>query len=85
MTVHFAECAARIEWPDGARRLIGLDGMAIQIEPTMYRVGPHTIAAIDAAVDPAVVVRMPARSPEEIPQSTHRPKTTVLKRLLRRG
>jgi zinc protease len=71
VTVAYADCAAKLEWPDGARRLVGRDGFTVHIEPTLYGLRSEAIAAIDAAVDPRRVVRMPARDPGDIPQPPH--------------
>ncbi|GAA3206601.1 insulinase family protein [Dactylosporangium siamense] len=68
VTVRFRTCAAVHAWPDGARQLIGLDGITVRIEPTLFAAPPDTAARIDAAVDPALVVRMPARTPDAIPR-----------------
>ncbi|MDX3851266.1 insulinase family protein [Streptomyces sp. AK02-01A] len=67
ITVRYDECVAMIAFPDGGRRLTGLDGFQIAVEPTLFALlGPDRIAAIDAAVPASAVVRMPAR--EHIPQ-----------------
>jgi predicted Zn-dependent peptidase len=73
VTVRYDACAAMTARPDGARSLTGLDGFAVTVEPTLFRgVTPERIAALDAAVPPAAVVRMPARGPEQIPQPRKR-------------
>jgi zinc protease len=69
-TVRFSECAAMLTWPDGARQLIGEDGMVVRIEPTLYKIDSARLARIDAAVDPARVVPFPARDPDSIPKSS---------------
>ncbi|MBO0871655.1 MAG: insulinase family protein, partial [Micromonosporaceae bacterium] len=56
VTVHYAECAIAMAWPDGGRQLIGLDGISVRIEPTLFQVPPGLIARIDAAVPPANLV-----------------------------
>lgn len=66
-TVRFAECATLMRWPDGARQLIGYDGIAVRVEPTLYAVSPANLAAIDATVPPERHVLMPPRAPGEIP------------------
>ncbi|SDT70965.1 insulinase family protein [Actinoplanes derwentensis] len=66
-TVRFDRCAVLLAWPDGARRLIGHDGIQVQVEPTLFDGGPAVTAAIDAAVDPESRVTMPARDPDSIP------------------
>ena len=72
-TVRYDQCQARLGWPDGARYLCGADGMMVRIEPTLWRMPPEAIGYLDQCVDPAVVVPMPARSPESIPQPAAQP------------
>ncbi|MFJ5217911.1 insulinase family protein [Streptomyces sp. NPDC088354] len=60
-TVLFRSCAAMLSWPDGGRRLIGTDGLVVDVEPGVHGVDAHTIAVIDAAVPAAAVVQMPVR------------------------
>jgi len=55
-------------WPDGARRLIGDDGIVVHIEPTLWQVPSDTIAYIDRLVPADRIIRMPARTPDQIPQ-----------------
>ncbi|MCX3061036.1 peptidase M16 family protein, partial [Streptomyces beihaiensis] len=61
VTVLFRQCAAKLSWPDGARRLIGHDGLTVHIEPGRYGVDAHTMATIDAAVHPSATVWLPPR------------------------
>jgi zinc protease len=68
VTVRFDECVAALAWPDGARRLIGADGMVVHIEPTLYALKGSALATIDARVHPSTVVSMPARRPDAVPQ-----------------
>ncbi|MFD7445081.1 M16 family metallopeptidase [Streptomyces sp. NPDC059909] len=68
VSVRYSECAAMLAYPDGGRRLIARDGLSISVEPTLYRVSPAELAPIDAAVPAQVVIPMPARSPDRIPQ-----------------
>ncbi|MGW0949380.1 M16 family metallopeptidase [Streptomyces sp. NPDC002623] len=73
ITVRHTACSAMTARPDGARGLTGHDGFSVNVEPTLYRgVTPERIAALDAAVPAASVVRMPARAPEQIPQPRKR-------------
>lgn len=68
-TVAFRDCAGLLTWPDGARQLIDRDGFQVSIEPTLFDgLDPIALAAIDARVDSGVVLPMPRRSPEQIPQ-----------------
>jgi predicted Zn-dependent peptidase len=66
-TVRFDECAAVLAWPDGARFLVGLDGMTAGIEPNLWRAGADAVAAIDRYAPPDVVVRMPERPADRVP------------------
>jgi Predicted Zn-dependent peptidases len=67
-TVHFAQTAALLIWPDGGRMLIGHDGMTCRVEPTLFPVDAGTLARLDTAVPPGTTVHLPARDPESIPQ-----------------
>ena len=67
-TVRFDQCVLMLAWPDGGRHLAGPDGIWAQIEPSLFRMDFAAIAAVDAAVDPSVVVVRPTRRPDEIPQ-----------------
>ncbi|MET8134006.1 insulinase family protein [Streptomyces sp. NPDC006290] len=60
-TVLYRDCAALLTWPDGGRRLIGTDGLCVEVEPGAYGIDAHTMATIDAAVPPGTVVRLPPR------------------------
>ncbi|MGY0232306.1 M16 family metallopeptidase [Longispora urticae] len=71
-TVRYDECAALLTYPDGARRLLGHDGVGVAIEPTLFRVPRGAVDAVDAAVPPGVVVRMPARTAQNIPRAPRR-------------
>ncbi|MGW4491571.1 insulinase family protein [Streptomyces sp. NPDC004376] len=66
-TVRYAECAAMLAWPDGGRRLIGTDGMVVEVEPSLYGVDAATMAGIDVAVPRAAVVPLPPR--QQVPTS----------------
>ncbi|MEU2611132.1 insulinase family protein [Micromonospora sp. NPDC007271] len=67
-TVRYAECAALLAWPDGARRLIGYDGITVHIEPTLIDLHPAAVGVIDQQVPADRRVPMPPRPPERIPQ-----------------
>lgn len=67
-TVRFDECAVMLMWPDGARQLIGNDGIGVRFEPTLVELGPAARARIDAGVAPGAQVQLPARDPRSIPQ-----------------
>ncbi|MFB7779285.1 hypothetical protein [Streptomyces bauhiniae] len=61
MTVLHRSCAAMSSRPDGGRRLIGADGLTVDVEPAVYGVEPSAMAVIDAAVPPDAVVTLPQR------------------------
>ncbi|MFL5994651.1 MAG: M16 family metallopeptidase [Streptomyces sp.] len=61
VTVPYRACAAVLSWPDGGRRLIGTDGLAVAVEPGLHGVDAHTMAALDAAVPPHARVQLPPR------------------------
>jgi predicted Zn-dependent peptidase len=78
VTVRYDACAAMTTRPDGARSLTGHDGFVVTVEPTLYRgVTAERIAALDAAVPPEAVVRMPAREADHIPQPRKRERPVV--------
>jgi predicted Zn-dependent peptidase len=60
-TVLYRSCAAVLGWPDGGRRLIGTDGITVDVEPGAYGVDAHTMAALEAAVPPHARVQLPPR------------------------
>ncbi|GHJ45524.1 hypothetical protein Cs7R123_28660 [Catellatospora sp. TT07R-123] len=67
-TVRYDECAAMLMWPDGARRLIGTDGIVVHLEPTLWRLSGPGLGVLDQAVHPSRHIPMPARDPDSIPQ-----------------
>ncbi|WP_329456143.1 hypothetical protein [Streptomyces sp. NBC_01497] len=68
-TVRFADATEVLAHPDGARVLTGPGGVRLAVEPTLYAMlTPDRIAVLDAAVDPAAVVRTPPRAAERIPR-----------------
>lgn len=69
-TVRFDRCAARLDWPDGRRVLIGLDGMAVTVEPTLFALDATGRATLDSTLNPALVIPRPSRARDEIPQPT---------------
>lgn len=72
-TVTFNRLAAVMAWPDGARRLIGEDGIVVHIEPTMWTLPADAIARIDASVPRDRVIQLPARGPDQIPMPQPKP------------
>ncbi|MGI5176734.1 insulinase family protein [Dactylosporangium sp. CA-152071] len=81
-TVLYDECVALLRWPDGARRLLGADGMSVHIEPTLFPLPPSVTAAIESAVPAERHVDLPARAPDEIPRLS---RTTGLRLRWRRA
>ncbi len=67
-TVRYAECQAMLTWPDGARMLFGPDGVNVRVEPTLWYIHPETMLVVDARVPQPVVIPMPARGADAIPQ-----------------
>ncbi|MGY0235056.1 insulinase family protein [Longispora urticae] len=82
VTVLFADCSAMLRWPDGARRLIGADGIGATIEPGVYGLPADVLARIDAAVPASAIVDMPTRDPADIPRVS---RLRSLRRRLRGG
>jgi predicted Zn-dependent peptidase len=68
-TVLYRACAAMMSWPDGGRRLIGTDGLVVDVEPGLYGIDAHTMATIDAAVPPTAVVWLPPRQQQPKPEA----------------
>ncbi|MFE2703161.1 peptidase M16 family protein [Streptomyces mirabilis] len=64
-TVLYRACAALLSWPDGGRRLIGTDGLSVEVEPGEHGIDAHTMATIDAAVHPSAVVQLPPRQRQQ--------------------
>ncbi|WP_030436575.1 hypothetical protein [Actinoplanes subtropicus] len=67
-TVRAADCVLMRSWPDGARHLLGPDGIDIRVEPTLFANGPAAVAAIDALIAPGIRVDQPARDTAQIPR-----------------
>ncbi|NHA69182.1 insulinase family protein [Phycicoccus flavus] len=67
-TVHFDRVAAMLAYADGGRSLLGEDGFHVAVEPTLLALDEDVVARIDAAVDPARVVRRPAREAASLPR-----------------
>lgn len=68
-TVLLSDCVLVMQWGDGGRLIMGGDGTTITIEPTvLLHFGEKEVARFDASVPPGVVVRLPARATDVIPQ-----------------
>ncbi|MFI9388904.1 M16 family metallopeptidase [Kutzneria sp. NPDC052558] len=67
LTVRHRDCVLMQCWPDGARRLIGPDGVNVSIEPNLHDVPAETIADLDRSLPDAVKVWQPARPADRIP------------------
>jgi predicted Zn-dependent peptidase len=68
-TVAFDDCVLLERWPDGARRLTGVDGFQVVVEPTLYaNISREIIRGIDASVGVDAIVDRPARAVEDIPR-----------------
>jgi len=62
MTVTFRDCVAMRCWPDGARQLVGADGVSVAVEPTLFDMPPTVIGWLDAQVHPRLRITRPARA-----------------------
>jgi zinc protease len=66
-TVRAAECAALLQWPDGARQFIGRDGASVRIEPALWRLKKQA-GQLDAMVPGDRRVAMPHRDKATVPR-----------------
>ncbi|BCJ70617.1 hypothetical protein CS0771_01610 [Catellatospora sp. IY07-71] len=82
ITVRYRECAALLAWPDGARRLIGYDGVTLHLEPALWSVPDTALAAVDAGVAAARHIPMPPRDPDGIPRNAPAVAAGPMRRLL---
>lgn len=85
VTVRFDECVAMETRPDGARHLTGADGFRVPVEPTLYAgLTPDVVSArIDARLSRELVVPLPPREPDAIPQPAERVRPSLAARLSR--
>ena len=68
VTVLFIECAGYVTVPDGGRRIVGLDGFSIPIEPTLHAgLSAEVVTALDARIAADTVIPFSARKPDDIP------------------
>ena len=67
-TVRFDACAVALAWPDGARHLVGADGIQVHLEPTMFHGLAAAIPALDQHLPADLRADMAARDPKSIPQ-----------------
>jgi zinc protease len=72
-TVRHAECVLARAWPDGGRLLVGADGIALRIEPTLFVDGRRAVTAIDSGTRPEIRVDQPARDSQYVPQPQPQP------------
>jgi predicted Zn-dependent peptidase len=80
-TVRAAACAALLRWPDGARQFIGRDGVAIRVEPTLWRL-KNQARQLDVMVPADRLVTMPHRDQATVPRPWTSRRTRVAGRLL---
>jgi predicted Zn-dependent peptidase len=66
-TVRAAECAALLQWPDGARQFIGREGTTVRIEPTLWRL-KNQAGRLDGLVPSDRQVTMPYRDKAAVPR-----------------
>ncbi|MCW5953594.1 MAG: hypothetical protein KIT69_15170 [Propionibacteriaceae bacterium] len=69
VTIPYHTAVGYLAWGDGRRELLDREGRRIIIEPALWVRGWPLVKDLDDRVDPAVVVRLPARPAEEIPRS----------------
>jgi hypothetical protein len=82
ITVRYRDCAALLAWPDGARRLIGYDGVTLHLEPALWTVPEAALAAVDAAVAADRHILMPPRDPDAVPRTAAAVPTGPVRRLV---
>lgn len=80
-TVRYAQCAALLKWPDGARQLISRDAVTIRIEPTLWRMKNHG-AQLDDMVTADRSAFLPIRPDETVPRPWTRRQTRMAGRML---
>ncbi|MEI7056129.1 insulinase family protein [Nocardioides sp. CCNWLW239] len=75
VTVRFDALAAMVAVPDGARRLIAEDALAVVVEPTLWKGLSTEIVKrdIDSRVPAGLVLPYPARAAEVVPEPPKRP------------
>ena len=66
-TVYFEEVAVLQRFADGGRWFIGRDGTEVRVEPRLFGLDEGVLAELDASVDRARVVLLPARGPDRLP------------------
>lgn len=69
ITIAYRDAIAYLAWADGRRELLDREGRRFIVEPRLWVDGRDLVRAMDEAVDPTIVVRFPARPPEELPQA----------------
>lgn len=65
--VPWDEVAALLVFPDGARRVMGVRGWAVQLEPTLFRDGEAAVALVDSGVPASLRVPVDARAAQDVP------------------
>jgi hypothetical protein len=69
-TVRFDRCVVMLAFPDGGRYFIGDDGLAVAVEPTLFR-GADRVR-LDERFPADRRVDLPARDPDQIPRPARR-------------
>ena len=69
-TVRYSNLGAALTYEDGGLRLIGTDGAALSIEPTLWRKGPAVRDEIRGHVPSHLLLNQGARPAEAIPRPT---------------
>jgi predicted Zn-dependent peptidase len=80
LTIRYDQCAALRVWSDGARQVIGTDGISVTVEPTLWQLPSDAVPQIDSSIPRQRHVTMPYREPSQIPH----PGTTTGMRILGR-
>lgn len=65
-TLRLGDAIGYLAWADGRREVFDREGRRIVIEPRLWIDGWALTEDLDRAIDPAMVVQLPARSPERI-------------------
>lgn len=67
-TVRWENVAGVGEWDDGGRVVIGVDGLQLAVEPTLWRGGRHAVALIDRSAPWDRVLPLGARPTSAVPR-----------------
>lgn len=68
LTVRRDRLAAVTRWDDGGRVVVGVDGVHVNLEPTLWRRGRRAVELLDRIVPGELAVPLGARPPESVPR-----------------